>query len=338
MFCKYCGKNIYDLEKCPFCNDGEKLDASATNETCCGEAGVNEGKCENANEAFATEQKVVSPARKEGKSESVEVAQDNNGTNKQQNERTEASKGNAPQSFVNPFEPTKETVGFHRRLVKENKLYNAMETLGLIILIVGIVGVIAFILASFIKNGTTNLGALGTVVKGIYNYIPFAYLFFIIFGLTEIVQMIIYIVNAYKKATNKELFADVCNLENGAYIYGSTQVSSAWEAISLKYARKDFVCKIIMYVVRFAEVSIFSAFGALSLSIFLHNIDYGIGRAAMAALASIPGIVLLISEFIIESFVIRILEAIMKGQRKLLVAMLRRGELENVNQENKNEQ
>ncbi|MBQ7352445.1 MAG: hypothetical protein IJW54_00410 [Clostridia bacterium] len=25
MFCKHCGKNIYDLEKCPFCNDGENL-------------------------------------------------------------------------------------------------------------------------------------------------------------------------------------------------------------------------------------------------------------------------------------------------------------------------
>ena len=29
MFCKHCGKNIYDLEKCPFCNDGEKLDGQA---------------------------------------------------------------------------------------------------------------------------------------------------------------------------------------------------------------------------------------------------------------------------------------------------------------------
>ena len=28
MFCKHCGKNIYDLEKCPFCNDGEKLESS----------------------------------------------------------------------------------------------------------------------------------------------------------------------------------------------------------------------------------------------------------------------------------------------------------------------
>lgn len=27
MFCKHCGKNIYDLEKCPFCNDGENLNA-----------------------------------------------------------------------------------------------------------------------------------------------------------------------------------------------------------------------------------------------------------------------------------------------------------------------
>ncbi len=26
MFCKHCGKNIYDLEKCPFCNDGEKVE------------------------------------------------------------------------------------------------------------------------------------------------------------------------------------------------------------------------------------------------------------------------------------------------------------------------
>lgn len=25
MFCKYCGKNIYDLEKCPFCEEGKKL-------------------------------------------------------------------------------------------------------------------------------------------------------------------------------------------------------------------------------------------------------------------------------------------------------------------------
>ena len=33
MFCKHCGKNIYDLEKCPFCNDGEKLDGQASKET-----------------------------------------------------------------------------------------------------------------------------------------------------------------------------------------------------------------------------------------------------------------------------------------------------------------
>ena len=25
MFCKHCGKNIYDLEKCPFCANGEKI-------------------------------------------------------------------------------------------------------------------------------------------------------------------------------------------------------------------------------------------------------------------------------------------------------------------------
>ena len=25
MFCKHCGKNIYELEKCPFCNDGENV-------------------------------------------------------------------------------------------------------------------------------------------------------------------------------------------------------------------------------------------------------------------------------------------------------------------------
>ena len=25
MFCKYCGKNIYELEKCPFCGNNEAV-------------------------------------------------------------------------------------------------------------------------------------------------------------------------------------------------------------------------------------------------------------------------------------------------------------------------
>lgn len=316
MFCKHCGKNIYDLEKCPFCNDGEKLDGQASKET------------------VATEE----PKTTEAANESAEATQKKDATKPQENESTVASKENASKSFINPYEPTKETVGFHRRLIKENKFYNAFETIGLIALIAGIVGAIAFIVASFIKNGVSQLGVLGTIVKGIYNYMPFAYAFLLLFGIAEIVQMIVYIVNANKKATNKEMFADVCNSECDTYIYGSTQLTPAWEAISFKYGKKDFVCQIIMYVVRFIELSIIAIFGTLALAIFLNNIDYGIGKAAKAMLLSFPGFVLLVTEFIIETLVVRILEMIMKGQRKALVAKLRRGELENVNQENKNEQ
>lgn len=32
MFCKHCGKNIYDLEKCPFCNDGENVQMETVEE------------------------------------------------------------------------------------------------------------------------------------------------------------------------------------------------------------------------------------------------------------------------------------------------------------------
>ncbi len=32
MFCKHCGKNIYDLEKCPFCANGENIEASEKND------------------------------------------------------------------------------------------------------------------------------------------------------------------------------------------------------------------------------------------------------------------------------------------------------------------
>ncbi len=32
MFCKHCGKNIYDLEKCPFCNDGENVQMKTVEE------------------------------------------------------------------------------------------------------------------------------------------------------------------------------------------------------------------------------------------------------------------------------------------------------------------
>ena len=77
-----------------------------------------------------------------------------------------------------------------------------------------------------------------------------------------------------------------------------------------------------------------SIFGGVPLvSIALSNIGNGFDEIMKASLFSVPGLVLLASEFVLESWIVRVIEVVMKGQRKALAAKLRKGELEHVNQE-----
>ena len=308
MFCKHCGKNIYDLEKCPFCNDGEKLDGQASEKT------VDTEKPKNTE---AVKESAVTP---QAPADAMAA-------------KEEVQKG----PFINPFEPTEETEGFRKRLKRESKLYKVEEILGAAVIGTLIGGFLLFIIGSFFVNSIAADGFFGVILKGIFAYAPFIYAGVVLFISFEVAEMIIYSVLAKKKnATNKELFADVLYPEAKDYDYANTNV--AWDVISLRYGKRYFVNHIILMAIRLFEATVIFVFGTWMLSIAIANFGNGLSAIAKAAIVSIPGCVLILNELVVEGIVVRVLDATMKGRRKGFAISLRNGELENVNQENKNEQ
>ncbi|MBQ4108762.1 MAG: hypothetical protein IJC80_05110 [Clostridia bacterium] len=175
MFCKYCGKNIYDLEKCPFCNDGEKLNAQDANET--SEADV---------------QNNIEEVR-----ETVESAQETPTASLKKEEKA--------------TDPEKKPESFDVRLKRESKGYKVLSILKSVVFGFQIgIPVLQLIINWFNNRGTKFQYVLS---KTLYDVVPIeVWLMFL--SLAFGIALTIVYVNAAKKknATDNELGAALTGL------------------------------------------------------------------------------------------------------------------------------
>lgn len=230
MFCEYCGKNIYDLKKCPFCNNGEKAEDENT---------------EVKQEATKVkEEHPIAEATKQTGSENEDA------------------------NTCNPYEPTKETKRFTDRLKKECKAFKAVNTADLIRMILSVAFPVLCILVFWIQNSNERFGYI--LLNGVFNALPFIYVLFWVGILLNVAMLIIFIVQMKKKnASNKELFKCTRFTDDSDYSYGFAYLNGfqEWQAISFKYEKKSFAMSIVIWSLNTMQWSANFIFGLIFLAV-----------------------------------------------------------------------
>lgn len=333
MFCKHCGKNIYDLEKCPFCNDGEKLDGQASEKT------------------VDTEE----PKTTEAANESAEATQKKDATKPQENESTVASKENASKSFINPYEPTKETKSFHSRLKDECKGYRVLKGFIVATYVIMAVGLIPSLILSFIQNSNEKI--MYCVLVGLQKSLNISVQLLILRCLLYTIMMIVFVSQMKKKnPSNKELFRGVYYIDGNGSEAKPDDIEAtmfegdgfdSWHGIFYKYSRSSFVQTIIQNIISVVEIILIGiaanlAFADALPAVRTMGLIDGITRALTIFDVRTPDFYVFMGFFVIFAIIgiidNGVLKAMIKSDKEILKGKLRKGELENVNQENKNEQ
>ena len=323
MFCKHCGKNIYDLEKCPFCNDGEKLDGQANKET------------------VATEE----PNTTEAANESAVAAQSTPNVEKKDENTVEPEKKEDNSKASDSHIPTEKDVSFNDKIKKESKPYKALNTLDGVILGLQFGLPVLFLLFSWIQNKGSLFGyVLFNAVDKVLEYEALlAFLGFVI----GLVQMIIFIVLMNKKKpSNRELFRSMgFGNQESDYAKGVSGMGfQPVQGISFKYSRSAFVISIIEDVLELLEKILFIfVFNAAMPTFISASSQYPLFTNAFTNAVNWKGILMfLFICWLAQSIVFRltafILKSVKTSKQKKMTRMFINGELENANQENKTEQ
>lgn len=323
MFCKHCGKNIYDLEKCPFCNDGEKLDGQASKET----VAVEEPKTtEAANESAVAAQSTPNVEKKDENTVEPEKKEDNN---------------KASDSHI----PEEKDVSFNDKMKKESKPYKALDIADSVILGLKFGLPVLFLLFSWIQNKGSLFGyILFNAVDKVLEYE--ALLAFLGFAI-GIAQMIAFIVLMNKKKpSNRELFRSIgFGNQESDYAKGVSGMGfQPVQGISCKYSRSAFVISIIEDVLELFEMMlIVFAFNAIMPTFISVSSQYPLFTKAFTNALNLREILMFILpvlafQLIVLRLTFFILKNVRTSKQKRMTRMFIDGKLESENQENKTEQ
>ncbi len=240
MFCRNCGKNIYDLEKCPFCNDGE-----------------------NVQKEEAVEQKIEPPTEQkpmEAK-ETAEPKEAQAESKAENEEKKEVKKEKKEDNYKIPTsanEPDEKDEGFAAVVAKENKAFKVFDNLGFIPIVAIVAS--AFLLFLYVWITDKTDAKFFVILFQALNLLLPCFWFFVLEIVFQVVQLIIFMVEVKKKnPTVKSLFAGVY-LGDGNYEYGDMgHCDTVWQALSLKYDKTSFIISIFTYIVKIAEIGILTS-------------------------------------------------------------------------------
>lgn len=173
MFCKHCGKNIYDLEKCPFCDEGKKAD----------EEKVEKEKNSVENEKITETEEENTKAKIENSAEKVDAKE----KKKKDNYKINTS----------PYEPNEKDDGFASEVAKSNKAFKVFDNLGFIPVVATVAS--AFILFLFVWITDTADSKFFVLLFKALNLLLPCFWFFALEIVFEVVQLIIFMVQVKKK-------------------------------------------------------------------------------------------------------------------------------------------